>query len=217
MKAIRKKDITFSNSYEVDFQKNKKLFFGINALSILFFLFFYLLFDFVAQLLGLYKTSDYYFHFKNLGFLPISANLIFLAGLVIILTVHELIHGFFFYLFTKERPVLGFKSVYAYAGAPDWYIKKNYFQVITLSPLIFISIAGLILMSVLPAGYLSMVFILATVNAAGSIGDLYMSTILLTKPVDTYINDSGISAVISYDLQQEEVEEKNPSSVNKTF
>jgi hypothetical protein len=130
------------------------------------------------------------------GFLPLTGSIAFILALLLVMVIHELIHGFFFYLFTGAKPVIGFKSVYAYAGAPDWYIKKKYFIVITLSPLVLISSAGFLLLYLLNPPYSSIVFLVMTANAAGCAGDIWMSILLSRKPTETYINDTGVSSVI---------------------
>jgi len=198
MKAIRKSEASFSHSIDVDFQKNKKLMITINALSFVLFVVFYIIFYNLLFLAGVFNSPDIYFIFKSFRTLQISGSIIFLAGLLGILLIHELIHGFFFYWFTGEKPVIGFKSIYAYAGSPGWFIKKNYFQIVTLSPLIIMTLTGFILLSYIPFPYSSMLFLLVTANAAGSIGDIWMSLLLLRQPEGTYVNDSGISATICY-------------------
>jgi len=198
MKVLRASDTSFLHTDIIDFQKNRKFAIIINILSFIFLVIFYILFDLITRAAGINTTGDFLYHFKSLRYLPFTANIIFLAGLVIILSVHELIHGFFFFLFTKEKPLIGFKSVYAYAASPDWYIRKKYFLIITLSPIIIMTITGFVLMLVVPAGYSSMIFLLVTVNAAGSIGDIWVSIILSRKPSETYVNDTGLSAKISY-------------------
>jgi hypothetical protein len=196
MKAIPVSQISFNTREEVDFQKNKKLLIGINALSFLLFIIFYIFFYYISLYTGIIRSDNIYYFFRSLGYLHITGSIIFLLLLMVMLIFHELIHGFFFYIFTGSRPVIGFKSVYAFAGAPDWYIKKNYFLVITLSPLIVITITGFILISILSQPYLSIVFLLMTANAAGCAGDIWMSLLLMGKPPATYVNDSGVASFI---------------------
>lgn len=196
LKAYRINEISFDDIEVVDFQKNRKLMITVNLLSFVFFILFYILFDFYSRAVGINTTGDLLYHIKILRILPLTANVIFIAGLLLMMSIHELIHGFFFYIYTGEKPLLGFKSIYAYAASPGWYIRKNYFQIITLSPVILMTAAGLILMPFIPRGYSSMILLLAAVNAAGSICDIWISIVLARKPDETYVNDSGISARI---------------------
>jgi hypothetical protein len=111
---------------------------------------------------------------------------------------HEMIHGLFFYLATRSMPVFGFKKMMAYAGAPDWYIRKDYYVVIALAPFVLITIICLAILALIPDKFSSIVFLTMVVHAAGCIGDFWYTALLLNKPKETYITDSGVVSVISY-------------------
>ena len=115
---------------------------------------------------------------------------------IVMVLLHEGIHGFFFWVFTKERPNFGFKLLYAFAAAPEWYIPRNQFIVVGSSPLIFISIAGVALMPLIPLSWISGLIFLLTFNAAGSMGDVYTIIISLTHPKEILVNDQGESFTI---------------------
>jgi hypothetical protein len=198
MKAIKASEASFSNRIEVDFQKNKKLLIYINAASFFLFAFFYILFFLLAYFSGITQSTDIFHFFKAAGYLPVSGSLIFLAALLGILLLHELIHALFFYIYTGEKPVIGYKGLYAYAGAPGWYIKKKYFMVITLSPVVLITLFGFAALFFLTPSYQALVFLLITLNAGGSAGDLWMSYLLTKRSSETYINDSGVASSICY-------------------
>jgi hypothetical protein len=116
---------------------------------------------------------------------------VFIASIPFTMIVHELIHGLFFWIFTRKRPSYGFKGLYAYAAAPDFYIPRNQFILIGLAPFVVISLVGVALLPLTTLGVaLTIVFIL-TMNAAGAIGDFYAVGILLTRPSATLIRDFG--------------------------
>jgi hypothetical protein len=198
MKAIRLSEASFSNRIEVDFQKNKKLLIFVNAASFLLFGIFFILFYYAASFAGITQFANMSQVFRFIAFLPLNGSLVLITSLLGVLLLHELIHGFFFYLFTGEKPVIGYKGLYAYAGAPGWYIKKNYFLVITLSPVVLITFIGFILLSFLAPPYQALVILLITLNAGGSAGDLWMSTLLMRRNSETYINDNGVASSICY-------------------
>lgn len=113
------------------------------------------------------------------------------GGTLLTLIIHEAVHGLFFWLFTKNRPNYGFKGIYAYASAPDYYIPRNQFIIIGLAPLMCISLIGLALLPFVPLAVVwTLVFIL-TINATGAVGDLYIVGVLLTSPPSTLIRDFG--------------------------
>jgi hypothetical protein len=86
----------------------------------------------------------------------------------------------------------------AYAGAPDWYVKKKYYLIVTLAPFIIITAIGFLLLFVLPEIYSSIIFLLIVLHAASCVGDLWYTAVLLNKPEESYINDSGVVSVISF-------------------
>jgi hypothetical protein len=118
--------------------------------------------------------------------------LVVMLGLFLVLIVtHELVHGAFFWQFTGQRPRFAFKGAYAYASAPGWYIPQHQYLVVGLAPLILLSIAGLILMGVLPPKWVFMLVIVFAVHAAGCIGDLIVVGWLLWRRGDLLVQDDG--------------------------
>lgn len=116
-----------------------------------------------------------------------------LVGTIVgIVLVHEAIHGIFFWIYTRSRPVFGLKLLFAYAGAPAWYIPRDQYAIIGLAPLIIITVAGLVLTPFLslPIGQLTLLVI--TVNAAGAVGDLYVVSKTLCQSRDVLVCDTGV-------------------------
>jgi hypothetical protein len=121
-----------------------------------------------------------------------------LIGLVAVLVltflmivVHELIHGLFFWLFTRERPTFGFKGAYAYAAAPDWYMPRNQYAVVGLAPLVLMTLAGFALLPVIPVWAIPSLLFVVVTNAAGAVGDIAVVGWLLLQPRTTLVNDIG--------------------------
>ena len=116
------------------------------------------------------------------------------AALVIIfitLILHELVHGFFFWLFTKEKPYFGFGPGYAYAAAPDWYFPKGKYLVIGLAPLVVLTILGLLVIQFIPAAWIGSLFLAVVFNAGGAVGDLYICIRIVGEARDIWIKDKG--------------------------
>ena len=114
-----------------------------------------------------------------------------LLGIMGVFIFHELIHGFFFWLFTGDRPRFGLHIFYAYAAAPDWYLPRNRFIVVGAAPFILITITGLVLLPYIAPQAVTELLIILTLNAAGSVGDLLVIGWLITQPRTTMINDMG--------------------------
>ena len=116
-------------------------------------------------------------------------GLLFIVAFVIV--AHELVHGLFFWMFTRDRPKFGFRGAYAFAAAPDWYLPRDPYLVVGLAPLVVITALGLALVAVVPLLAVPAVLLTVTLNAAGAVGDLAVVAWLLTRPAEALINDHG--------------------------
>ena len=128
------------------------------------------------------------FEVSSLSMLVISfAKIIFTFLFVLIL--HEGFHAFFFWFFSKQKPIIGFKGFYAYASMPGWYFPRNQYLLIVIAPLIFITLIGILLFAIMPAATLNLVLVALIINATGAAGDIPVAIWLLTKPPATYALD----------------------------
>ena len=132
--------------------------------------------------------------FSSSSLLEIAAQSeiwLLLLGLATALVLHELIHAFFFWIFTGERPKLGLHALYAFAAAPDWYLPRGRFIITGVAPFVLITVAGLLLLPVVPASFVAVLLLALIANAAGSVGDLVVVGWLLFQPSTAMIRDSG--------------------------
>ena len=122
----------------------------------------------------------------------IGQLLVLVILVAVSLLVHELIHGFFFWVFTRIKPVYALHLAYAYAAAPGWYIPVRQYWVIGLAPLVLIDLAGLllVLLAVSPGLILLLVFMVAF-NTGGSVGDMWIILNSLSKSPACLVNDVG--------------------------
>ena len=119
-----------------------------------------------------------------------------MAATVVMLLLHEGVHGLCFRLYTGEWGTFAFKGLYAYAGAPDWYLPRNQHLVTTLAPLVGISLVGVLLITFVPRAILPDLLLLLVLNASGAMGDVAVVAWLLTKPRHAYIKDYGDGVAI---------------------
>jgi len=178
----------------IDFKQDQSLMVVLGLGSLLAFIGFGFLFWLLAFLL----SPSFHTNFRlviNLQVLGIAILSIVIVSIVVVI-VHEAVHGLFFWLFTKQRPVFGFKWAYAYAAAPEYYVPRGQFLVIGIAPLILISLVGLALFPVTPFVVTLILVLTLTMNAAGAIGDLYVVGWLLSRPASLVIQDSGDSMTI---------------------
>ena len=114
-----------------------------------------------------------------------------LAGFTAVIVIHELIHGLFFWIFTGERALYGFRGAYAFAAAPGWYIPRRPYLVVALSPLVGITLAGALLIPWVSPFWLGVLIISLLVNISGAIGDLAVAGWLLHRGRGALVNDHG--------------------------
>jgi hypothetical protein len=120
---------------------------------------------------------------------------IFIVGIIVIMAaviiLHEATHGLFFWMLTGDKPLFGFKGVYAYAAAPRWFIPRPQYALIGLAPLLLLTLLGLALTPILPDTFLLPVFAFMLLNASGAAGDILVVAWLFTRRRGVLARDSG--------------------------
>jgi len=119
------------------------------------------------------------------------ALVVMLLIIFITLTLHELVHGFFFWFFTKERPKFGIGPGYAYAAAPDWYFPKGKYLVVGLAPLVVLTVLGLAAIALVPLAWVAAIFLAIVFNAGGAVGDLYICIRIGGEARNVWVKDTG--------------------------
>ncbi len=115
-----------------------------------------------------------------------------IVALPLSILLHELVHGFFFWRFTGERPVFGGNLLAAYAGAPDWYLPRSYHAVVGLAPLVILSVVGMGLLLVVPPALILPIVLGMSANAGGAFGDVWVAFMELREPPTTLVQDTGL-------------------------
>jgi tetrahydromethanopterin S-methyltransferase subunit F len=124
--------------------------------------------------------------------LPIEWIAGFAAAVVLMVVLHEAVHGLFFWLFTGKRPRFGFKVIYAYAALPPGvYLPRNSYLVAGAAPLVLLGLVGTALIPYLSQPLLPALLFFLVGNTSGSIGDLYVIAWLLRKPASVLVADRG--------------------------
>ena len=125
---------------------------------------------------------------------------------VLVVIIHEAIHGVFFWLFTGSRPIFAFKGAYAYAAAPGWYLPRGAYMLTGLAPLVILSLAGLVVLAVAPASWLTLITLALVINASGSVGDLAAVIWLARQPINCLAQDFGDRIEIYLPLEKGSLE-----------
>jgi hypothetical protein len=110
---------------------------------------------------------------------------------VLVLILHEFIHGVFFWIFSHSRPVFALRPMYAYAGAPNWFFPKRQYTITALAPLVIIGAVGLLLLLLAPISWVLMIMFLVALNTGGAVGDLFVFFRLLKSSQTSFANDTG--------------------------
>lgn len=118
---------------------------------------------------------------------------IFIAIIVLILYVfvHELIHGLFYKIFTREKLTFGFKLTVCYCGVPHLYIKKWPMIITAIAPFILLSILFVLGMIFTDGLLFILIAILAIIHFVGCCGDIFISFKILFSGKNLLINDTG--------------------------
>lgn len=117
-----------------------------------------------------------------------------LLALVIVLPLHEWIHGQAI-VWAGHRPRYGMMLTKGalYATADNALLPRDVFIVIALAPLVVITLLGMALMIVLPdsLGYYAALAVIF--NAGSAIGDLWMAAVVLRYPRAALVRDEADS------------------------
>lgn len=128
------------------------------------------------------------------GSTGMSWSLGLVAALVIILPLHEGLHGLAI-RWAGHKPRYGLKldKGALYATADNALFPRNVFIVIALAPLVGITLLGMALMLVLPDRLVYFAAIAVALNAGAAIGDLWMTAVVLRYPSLALVRDEADS------------------------
>lgn len=176
--------VGYIQSGQIDLKKDKRLAILLNIGAFIVFIpMFYLLPGFAALVRpGITNFS---------GTITIGNVLGALGLTVVVLIIHEIIHGLFFWIFSHGRPVFALRPLYAYAGAPTWFFPKRQYAITALGPLIIIGAVGLLLLLLAPISWIPMIAFLVALNTGGAMGDLLAFIRLLKCSPTSFTNDTG--------------------------
>ena len=187
--AMRNLPLEYRLAWSLDLRTNRRLLIGLNAAALIFFVPAALLAGLLLCRLDPQAASSLAL-FQPRG--SVLLNVIsYLLSTALVILLHEIIHGLFFWRITGERPSFGIQTSYAFAAAPGWYIPRGPYLWIGIAPLVVITLIGLLLSPLLSFQVLYPVLFGLVLNAVGSLGDLYVVFRLLGKEGDLLVCDHG--------------------------
>ncbi len=128
------------------------------------------------------------------GIIPAFSTLeliVLVVSIFFMLTIHEMIHGAFFWAFTRERPKFALKPGYAYAAAPDWHLPRSQYVIVGLSPFVVISILSILIAAFVNSHLVPYLFYMGIFNAAGALGDMIVVGWVLRQSAEVLVQDHG--------------------------
>jgi hypothetical protein len=113
-----------------------------------------------------------------------------LAGIVVYMILHEIIHGVFMKAFSGLKPRYGFTGMYAFAGSDALFNRKQYL-LIAFAPVVILGV----ILTVLTAAFYETAFwslyIIQIVNLSGAAGDFYVGFLIARSGNDVLVRDTG--------------------------
>jgi hypothetical protein len=185
----------YQKAGSLDISKDRRMMLALNvigtALTILWGWVFFRAILFLRPTGGI-GNVNFSFNLPRLALFIVSV----LALMAFYVTLHEAIHGFFFWRFTRARPYFAFRWTYAYAAAPEWYLPRNQYLVTALAPLVLITAAGLVAAPFVPDSWVIPLWFVLTMNAGGAVGDIAVAIWLLTLSPSALAQDRGNSVTL---------------------
>lgn len=186
----------------IDLIRNQKILVVINIVGVLLFLLFGWLF---VEYFRLVRPDDLdrmqSFKIESISSV-INVFFALIFTLFAMVVVHEGAHGIFFWIFTRSRPRYAFKGFYAYATAPGWYLPKKQYMIIAVAPFLLITLCGIVLTYFITYSLLIPLLFLLTLNASGSVGDLFVFVWLIGKPEKSLALDEGERIIVYLPTQR---------------
>ncbi|GIV62672.1 MAG: DUF3267 domain-containing protein [Chloroflexota bacterium] len=136
------------------------------------------------------------FVFRFEGLQSLVAFLLLMLTLVLVLVLHEAVHGLGFRLLAGVKPQFAFRGTYAYAAAPGWYIPTEIYFWIGIAPLVVISLLAVVLIAIVPQSALTYVILAGVGNFSGAVGDMWVSFQLLRAPRGSLALDLGDETIL---------------------
>lgn len=184
MKAVEALPKDYREIYSVDLQKNKKLAFWVNALSLLIAALLAIPMHFVVPISTFFSMED--------GIGSYFIRIVAVAVLMVLyIVLHELVHGVAMKMCGTKKVKYGFTGLYAFAGSNDFYGKKSYIF-IALAPVVLWGIVLAVVNPFVPIEWFWVVYWIQISNLSGAAGDFFVTAKFSKMPDDILVRDHGV-------------------------
>lgn len=125
--------------------------------------------------------------------LILSGILIFVASMLL----HEWLHGLALQVM-GHKPIYYFRIGVLFAGLPPGdYLPRAHYLIMTLTPLVLMSVGGFGILLLLPPVYGRLLLIALLLNTAASLGDLFVAVGVYRAPkTAVFTDDNGIQVFV---------------------
>lgn len=175
---------------DYDLRKNPKAMLALNGLGLILFIVSGLLLQIYLSFVRPTGQEVPSFSVSNMGQVAWIVLLLIL-DMVLMLLLHEGVHGFCFWRITGKRPVFSLGPGYAAAALPDTFIRRGPYMITALAPLIFLTFVGILILPFIPSGWVFHVGLIVVMNFSGSVGDLWVAAGLTRAPASVLVQDMG--------------------------
>lgn len=188
MKAVSVLPEGYREIYAVDLQKDKKKMLLVNAISVLIMVIMFIPGQAYVSVMTLFDMSQGFFSwFLRYG--------VMMAGLVVYMVLHELVHGIAMKYYGAKKVKYGFTGMYAFAASDDYYPRKPYI-VIALAPIVVWGIVLGVISFLVPVQWFWIVYFIQIGNVSGAAGDLYVTWKFSHMPEDILVRDYGVGMIV---------------------
>lgn len=131
------------------------------------------------------------------------------------LVIHELTHGLFYKLLTKQKLRFGITLTCAYCGLKEGYVNKKTCLIAVLAPLVIHSIWMILLIVFLPVNvWVFSVIVLFALHFGGCVGDMWVAILLIFRFKGTVLTCDDGPCQRFYDYCPNEIETQ-PAEVHE--
>lgn len=153
------------------------------------------IYTFLNKLAGMLRVDHPIARTWNPSFNPRTIVGLILVMMAVI-AVHELIHSLLLWLFICERPSIsvGFPGIGI--ETPEWYLPSSTLLLVSLAPLISLTLVGLVLLFTVPRNLIGTISIATTTNIVASYQDVAVAIYVFLLPESAFINPAHKYAAI---------------------
>lgn len=178
----------YTEIFQIDLQRNKKMAIRVNTLALL------IAFGMAFCAAVLVPISTLFDFSQGITVYLIKWGVL-LVAIILYIILHELVHGICMKYFSGTRVHYGFTGLYAYAASEAFFYKKPYI-LIALAPIVVWGMVLVIINCVVPQSWFWVIYLVQICNISGAAGDLYVICKLSRMPSDVLVQDKGVSMIV---------------------